>query len=47
MDRTLALIRQVHEGEKAARDELVKENLPLAVDPSFGHASKFEMHNKC
>ena len=28
-------------------DELVKENLPLAVDPSFGHASKFEMHNKC
>ena len=28
-------------------DELVKENLPLAVGPSFGHASKFEMHNKC
>ena len=28
-------------------DELVKENLPLAVGPSFGHASKFEMHNNC
>lgn len=24
-------------------DDLVKENLPLAVGPSFGHASKFEM----
>lgn len=29
MDRTLALIRQVHEGDKAARDELVKENMGL------------------
>ena len=28
-------------------DELVKENLPLAVGPCVGHASKFEMHNKC
>lgn len=24
-------------------DDLVKENLPLAVGPSFGHALKFEM----
>lgn len=29
MDHTLALIRQVHEGDKAARDELVKENMGL------------------
>ena len=27
-------------------DELVKENLPLAVGPTFGHASKFELQNK-
>ena len=47
MEHTLALIEKAHEGDKAARDELVKENLPLAVGPSFGHASKFEMHNKC
>ena len=36
----------VTEGHMIA-NELAKENLPLAVDPSFGHASKFEMHNKC
>ena len=27
-------------------DELAKENLPLAVGPTFGHASKFELKNK-
>lgn len=27
-------------------EELVKENVPLAVGPSFGHASKFELRNK-
>ena len=27
-------------------DELAKENLPLAVGPPFGHASKFELQNK-
>ena len=27
-------------------DELAKENLPLAVGPTFGHASKFEFQNK-
>lgn len=27
-------------------DELAKENLPLAVGPTFGHASKFELQNK-
>ncbi len=27
-------------------DELVKEDLPLAVGPTFGHASKFELQNK-
>ena len=27
-------------------DELVKENLPLAVGPSFGHASKIELLHK-
>ena len=26
-------------------DELAKENLPLAVGPTFGHASKFELQN--
>lgn len=29
MDHTLTLIRQVHEGDKAARDQLVKENMGL------------------
>ena len=27
-------------------DDLVKEDLPLAVGPTFGHASKFELQNK-
>ena len=27
-------------------DELVKENLPLAVGPTFGQPTKFEVHNK-
>ena len=27
-------------------DELAKEHLPLAVGPTFGHASKFELQNK-
>ncbi len=27
-------------------EELVKENVPLAVGPTFGHASKFELQNK-
>ena len=27
-------------------DVLAKENLPLAVGPTFGHASKFELQNK-
>lgn len=27
-------------------DELVKENLPLAVGPTLGHATKFELQNK-
>ena len=27
-------------------DELAKENLPLAVGPTFGHAAKFELQNK-
>lgn len=27
-------------------DKLAKENLPLAVGPTFGHASKFELQNK-
>lgn len=27
-------------------NELAKENLPLAVGPTFGHASKFELQNK-
>ena len=27
-------------------DELAKENLPLAVGPTFGHAPKFELQNK-
>ena len=27
-------------------DELAKENLPLAVGPTFGHASKVELQNK-
>ena len=27
-------------------DELVKENVPLAVGPTLGHASKFELQNK-
>ena len=27
-------------------DELAKENHPLAVGPTFGHASKFELQNK-
>ncbi len=27
-------------------EELVKENLPLAIGPTFGHASKFELQNK-
>lgn len=27
-------------------DELAKENLPLSVGPTFGHASKFELQNK-
>lgn len=27
-------------------DELAKENLPLVVGPTFGHASKFELQNK-
>ena len=27
-------------------DELAKENVPLAVGPTFGHASKFELQNK-
>ena len=27
-------------------DELAKENLPLAVGPTFGHASNFELQNK-
>lgn len=28
------------------KDALAKENIPLAVGPSFGHASKFELRNK-
>ena len=27
-------------------EELAKENVPLAVGPSFGHATKFELRNK-
>ena len=27
-------------------DELAKENLPLAVGPTLGHATKFELQNK-
>ena len=27
-------------------EELVKENLPLAVGPTFGHATKVELQNK-
>jgi len=27
-------------------DELAKENVPVAVGPSFGHATKFELRNK-
>lgn len=27
-------------------DELVKENIPVAVGPSFGHATKYEVRNK-
>lgn len=27
-------------------DELVKENVPVAVGPSFGHATKYELRNK-
>ena len=27
-------------------EELAKENIPLAVGPTFGQASKFEVHNK-
>lgn len=27
-------------------EELAKENVPLAVGPTFGHASKFELQNK-
>lgn len=27
-------------------DELVKENVPLAIGPSFGHATKYELRNK-
>ena len=27
-------------------NELAKENLPLAVGPTFGHATKFELQNK-
>ena len=27
-------------------DELAQENVPLAVGPTFGHASKFELQNK-
>lgn len=38
-------LEHVTEGHMIA-DELAKENLPLAVGPTFGHASKFELQNK-
>ena len=38
-------LEHVTEGHMTV-DELAKENLPLAVGPTFGHASKFELQNK-
>ena len=38
-------LEHVTEGHMSV-DELAKENLPLAVGPTFGHASKFELQNK-
>lgn len=38
-------LEHVTEGHLIA-DELAKENLPLAVGPTLGHASKFELQNK-
>lgn len=38
-------IEHCTEGHMIA-DELVKENVPLAIGPSFGHATKYELRNK-
>ena len=38
-------LEHVTEGHMIA-NELAKENLPLAVGPTFGHATKFELQNK-
>lgn len=38
-------LEHVTEGHMIA-DELAKENVPLAVGPTLGHASKFELQNK-
>lgn len=38
-------LEHVTEGHLIA-DELAKENVPLAIGPTFGHASKFELRNK-
>lgn len=41
----LLTLEHVTEGHLIV-DELAKENYPLAVGPSFGHATKFELRNK-
>lgn len=38
-------LEHVTEGHLVA-EELAEENVPLAVGPSFGHATKFELRNK-
>ena len=48
LQRNLGLIstlEHVTEGHLIV-DELAKENLPLAVGPTLGHATKFELQNK-
>lgn len=42
LDLTLEHVTEGH----LVVEELAKENLPLAVGPSLGHASKFELQNK-
>ena len=38
-------LEHVTEGHMIA-NELAKEKFPLAVGPTFGHATKFELQNK-
>ena len=48
MDRTLALIRQVHEGDKAARDTLAEENMGLVWSMVRRFANRgVEMEDLC